>query len=312
MQARLDLGSKSVAAQDFCHTVQGDKELVADFVLWLERIFRRAYGRQQMSTETKETLLYGQMHEGLRYSLMKAPAVSGAKSYSELCGAARSEERRQSELVKRQLYQREDLVKNSVTLNKKSGNGVPTAVPNKQQSRRSGERSELDMSNVKCFKCSQFGHIAKACPKRTSGSTRVIAISNDDTPSHNSDPWIRTLTESNCTASQQRGPVYKVNVELEGVRTRALLDHGAQVSLLRSQLLPVVKEKKGWTLDQCHLRNLKLDQQPVGAEGRPLGAVAMVQLQVKVESTGVGRDIPFYVLDSNKPIWNGELANCEY
>ena len=23
------------------------------------------------------------------------------------------------------------------------------------------------------------------------------------------------------------------------------------------------------------------------------------------------QDIPFYVLDSNKPIWSGELANCE-
>ena len=71
-----------------------------------------------------------------------------------------------------------------------------------------------------------------------------------------------------------------------------MLDHGAQVSLLRSQLLPVVKEKQGWTLDQCHRRNLKLDQQPVGAEGRPLGATGVVQLRVTVESTGVEQDIP--------------------
>ena len=69
--------------------------------------------------------------------------------------------------------------------------------------------------------------------------------------------------------------------------------------------------KKGWTLDQCHRRSLKLDQQPVGAEGRPLGATGIVQLQVTVESTGMEQDIPFYVLDSNKPIWSGELANCE-
>ena len=72
----------------------------------------------------------------------------------------------------------------------------------------------------------------------------------------------------------------------------------------------MVKEKKGWTLDQCHRRNLKLNQQPVGAEGRPLGATGIVQLRVTVESTGVEQDIPFYVLDSIKPIWSGELANC--
>ena len=155
-----------------------------------------------------------------------------------------------------------------------------------------------------------MGHIAKACPKRTFGSTRVIGTTNSDVNSPQSDPWIRTLMKSTCTVSQQQGPVYKVNIEVEGVRTRALLDHGAQVSLLRSQLLPVVKEKKGWTLDQCHRRNLKLDQQPVGAEGRSLGATGIVQLRVTVESTGVEQDIPFYVLDSNKPIWSGELANC--
>ena len=101
MQARLDLGGKAVAAQDFRHTVQGETELVADFVRQLERVFRRAYGRDRMSTETKETLLYGQLHEGLRYSLMKAPAVSGANTYQELGGAAKSEERCQRELIKR-------------------------------------------------------------------------------------------------------------------------------------------------------------------------------------------------------------------
>ena len=44
MQARLDLGGKAVAAQDFHHTVQGETELVANFVRRLERVFRRAYG----------------------------------------------------------------------------------------------------------------------------------------------------------------------------------------------------------------------------------------------------------------------------
>ena len=105
-----------------------------------------------MSTETKETLLYGQLHEGLRYSLMKAPAVSGANTYQELCGAAKSEERCQRELIKRQLYQREDSAKGSANAKKNSASsGVPTAVPNKQQSRRSGEKIELDMSTVKCY-----------------------------------------------------------------------------------------------------------------------------------------------------------------
>ena len=52
MQARLDLGGKAVATQDFCNTVQGETELVPDFVCRLERVFRRAYGRHQNKGDT--------------------------------------------------------------------------------------------------------------------------------------------------------------------------------------------------------------------------------------------------------------------
>ena len=46
--------------------------------------------------------MYGQLHEGLRYEIMRAPGVSGVDSYSALCIAAKSEERRLQELRKKQ------------------------------------------------------------------------------------------------------------------------------------------------------------------------------------------------------------------
>ena len=61
-----------------------------------------------MSIETRDTLLYGQLQEGLSYALVKSPAVSGARSYSELCLAACNEERRLAELHRRQLYLQQD------------------------------------------------------------------------------------------------------------------------------------------------------------------------------------------------------------
>ena len=45
-------------------------------------------------------LLYGQLQEGLSYSLMESPSVSGAQSYHELCIAAKNEERKLAELKK--------------------------------------------------------------------------------------------------------------------------------------------------------------------------------------------------------------------
>ena len=107
MRSRLDAGSCALAAQDFRHATQGPQETVSDYILRLEKIFRRAYGREHMTEETRKTLLHGQLQEGLRYALMKAPAVSGAQDYQELCTAAKNEERRLSELNKRQQYLRD-------------------------------------------------------------------------------------------------------------------------------------------------------------------------------------------------------------
>lgn len=47
-----------------CHTMQDETELVSDFICSLERTFLIAYGCDQMSSETKNTLLHGQLQEG--------------------------------------------------------------------------------------------------------------------------------------------------------------------------------------------------------------------------------------------------------
>lgn len=61
LRSRLEPGSKAVAAQDFRHATQRDSEAVSDFIRRLERTFRIAYGRDVMSNETRDTLLYGQL-----------------------------------------------------------------------------------------------------------------------------------------------------------------------------------------------------------------------------------------------------------
>ena len=107
-----------------------------------------------------------------------------------------------------------------------------------------------------------------------------------------------------------RGPTYKVLVEVNGVKTHALLDQGAQVSLARKELLPLIKEKNKWSVNQCDTRNLKMSGQPIGAGGEALGAMAMVALDIVVEETKESRQVPCYVLESSKPIWSGELEDC--
>ena len=107
LHVRLDPGGKATAAQDFRHTVQSESESVADFVRRLERMFRIAYGRDSMSSETKDTLLFCQLQEGLRLELMKSPSVSGAAKYQELYIAAKNKEKRLAGLKRRFQYTRQ-------------------------------------------------------------------------------------------------------------------------------------------------------------------------------------------------------------
>ena len=57
-----------------------------------------------MSTETRDALLYGQLHEALRYKLMRALAVSGSTKFQDLCVASKNEEKRLADLRTRQQH----------------------------------------------------------------------------------------------------------------------------------------------------------------------------------------------------------------
>ena len=59
-----------------------------------------------MFMETQNALLYGQLQSGHAFELSKAPAMSGARNYEELCIAAKNEEKKMAELKKQQHYER--------------------------------------------------------------------------------------------------------------------------------------------------------------------------------------------------------------
>ena len=102
MHEWLDLGSKALAAQDLGTLTRKRVSLL----LTLPGVSRIAYGRDALSADTRDTLLHSQLQDGLKYELMKAPAVSGADTYKSLCMAARNEEKRLLELKRRQQYQK--------------------------------------------------------------------------------------------------------------------------------------------------------------------------------------------------------------
>ena len=70
LKACLDSGAKTLAAQDFRHASQQESESVGELIRHLERIFQIAYGGDIMSTETRDTLMLGQLKDGLKYDIL--------------------------------------------------------------------------------------------------------------------------------------------------------------------------------------------------------------------------------------------------
>ena len=76
LREKLDPGNQTLAALDFRHTSQQSSESVSNFITRLESVFQRDFGCKHLSIETREMLLYGQLQEGLLYTLMESPSVS--------------------------------------------------------------------------------------------------------------------------------------------------------------------------------------------------------------------------------------------
>ena len=179
LRLRLDCGSKALAAQDFRHATQCDGESVSDFVRRLEHTFRTAYGREPMSTETKDMLLYGQLQEGLHLQLMRAPAVSGAKNYQELIVVTRNEERRLADLRRRQEYARSNSQSSQSSSSKPKNSSQNASKPRPSQTRGNSKPDQQPASESKtgtpterkCYYCKKPGHLLHQCPLRKKDSS---------------------------------------------------------------------------------------------------------------------------------------------
>ena len=77
LRERHDPGD-SIAVLEFRHASQKPGETASDFMWKLEKPFQTAFGRESLSAETRDMLLYAQLQEGLSYTLMELPSVSGS------------------------------------------------------------------------------------------------------------------------------------------------------------------------------------------------------------------------------------------
>ena len=312
LKRRLDPGSKMLAIQDFRHASQGERESIADYIRRLEKMFRTAYGRDEMSTETREVILYTQMHAGLKYSLTESPAVSGATDYKQLCLSARNEEKRLLDLEKRRraLQPQAPLV---IPPSNSGENARPAIRPTGGYSPASDRR---------CYNCGRPGHISRECraPRTESGGRRWNSDTNarSDTGNARSDTGnaggtarlVTTfagedpptpaldLTKSlhSCLYPSHDGNTdgvrqvwitdrgsrpRRVRVFLEGVPATGVVDSGSDLTIMGKGLLERVAAAA--KLTKGRLKNI--DKVPKTYDGRPFTLHGRMDLDVTFQDT---------------------------
>ena len=168
LESRLDPRNRTMAAQEFRHSIQRQGESVAEFIRRIEKAYQVAYGKDSLLTDTRDALLYSQLYNGLRYEIMQGPAVSGSQSYRELCVAAKGEEHRLAALHQRQQLKSPD---ETPVHPRESDSGQAhsdgtTEDVTSPQTRKQALTSTTSETQVICYNCGKPGHMSRNCRQR--------------------------------------------------------------------------------------------------------------------------------------------------
>ena len=214
-------------------------------------------------------ILLTQLKEGLLYRLVESPAVSGARSYTELCLAAKNEERRQAELEKRKQYSRISR---------------PPLVPNPTSKSQGPVSTEQTEETRRCYNCGEPGHLASSCRSRApseSKGSRKTKTRGVHTSSQEATPHTTSLTDplsllspdtpdeselcQQVTIVDQGSQSMCVPLQVEGVPAYGLVDTGADITIIGAQLF-----KRVAAVAKLRKKNFKQsDKTPRGYDGKP-------------------------------------------
>ena len=273
-----------MAAQDFRHASQEEMEKTGDFIRHLERLFKVAFGHDNLSVETRNAFLYGQLQEGLRYRLMEAPDVSGAPDYQALCLAAKAEEKCLAELTKRRQYIRELRRNHSTssdsTLQPFEGKKTDgdTKTTRGWGAGGGGGQGVKQKATGRCWTCDKPGHKASECKSKPRGGgnnqpprTNQVQTSEgkDEQPgagtttdtTQSTDPLRYLLPDSDeegvirvaevrMKAKGSRPQL--VRVEISGVPLDGVVDTGADITIVGAEAF-----KRIATVAKLHRRDFK-------------------------------------------------------
>jgi hypothetical protein len=212
-----------------------------------------------MSDETRGTLLHDQLQEGLRYDIMKAPAVSGSHGYKELCLSSRNEEKRLAELAKRRQYSKPPRTSTSAKnqrVQSSHGTKPQSETPSPQVQQQDEGRS---MTQWRCYTCNRPGHLSRDCPTRRNenavphgrrpAGTRLVSTTGSGSQSPSAAPGLLSHLLSSSDSETEGEGVRQVRIDdegskqqyaevlIEGVPATGVVDSGAEITIMNGKLV---------------------------------------------------------------------------
>jgi len=179
-------------------------------------------------------LLYGQLQEGLLYSLMESPAVLGAQHYKELCLAAKREERRLNELKKKQQYLMKTKRPQTNYQPKKQFMASRSWFRKPEdKSAKESLRTQQKQKQLRCYICESPGHLVCQCQRAKTESTGGKSPqAKTSKPSGAGNNVIRDSSCSNVTGESR-----SVVMNIEGIPITGVIDTGSNITILRGDVL---------------------------------------------------------------------------
>ena len=227
---------------------------------------------------------------------MEAPAVSGSQTYSELCLAVKNEERRQSELTKRQQYAR-----TGIQAGGNNSSGTHTrGMPRDQATRTKISRPPMRAPpQRRCFNCGSPDHLANKCNTkkeesqgRQSAARRMVGTSEESSPlesaptqngNQNQDPFNFLYSSDSdgdvCTVrvSDTGSKPQCARVMIQGVPVIGIIDTAADITIMGGSLFQKVA-----SVAKLKKKNFKPpDVTPHGYDQRPFKLDGRMELEVE-------------------------------